>query len=321
MTRLVVIRESRALVYVLVFALVMTVIVNLAILYQASVVLEYIMVKLFLGVFDTLVFLGVIWMLYRYRCRTRSIEELSSRVLVGDREVKLQSIVGVEKGFVETTGYWVSTGKSRSYHYKTWFTSSTPVQPIDTVDLEAFDNKYTVLIDRDGTGVLYAPCYRIVDKRFKDVLLIVLKPCNLKLLSHSLSISVVSERDVAEASIELEDGVLRGSVKRVISGRARSVRLELCGRLEFRKRKYSIRKVIARVEHGSTFFEEPLCPKEPLVVIVHRGSLTPLRILKALNKKVAILGLAYGEYRLRLVLDIPLGRDIYKEIPLQFTRT
>jgi len=265
--------------------------------------------------------LGILYTFRKYSRLSRLMDRLRTTLTITDTVIKLPYSMEVEGGEAEVIGYWIRRGRSSSYYSKCVFKPLSTSQYIDSIHIDNVSPNFTVLVLPDNSGIIKAPAYRILDPQFKDSILLILNPRNLKLSMENTTISVISTNDVAEASIEVQDNVMKGTVRRLFIGKAREARLELHGKIKVDKRTLYGRKVIAKAKNRSTSFREVLVPQEPIVILLHKDATSPMKITKHLGWKAPVLlGFNDGEYKLRLILDIPLRRDIYEEIAFKPTR-
>ena len=268
-------------------------------------------------------FLPLILSIYiarKYGKISRRIDKLKSMTVLGDNELKLPYSIRVEKGEAEIGGYWTSSGRSRSYRHYCIFIPKSPPEYVESIGISNFKSKQTILIDIDGSGVIKAPAIRVLEPEFQDLLLIVINP-KLNLKRQHLSIRVASEGDIAEASIEVEDNILSGVIYRPIIGKARKARLELRSKIKPSKgSEQQIVKVIARAKTSSTNFKLNLSLKEPIIILSHKDAISPNGIARTLKWSTpVIMGFGHGEYKLRLVLNLPFRRDVFREVPFQLS--
>ena len=260
----------------------------------------------------------IIHILRKQRRINRMLAKLESLIGLDDSKIKLPYAMRLERGEVEVVGYWIRSGRSSSYYHKCEFKPLSGLQYLEYIDLNDVPFTFTVLVEYDGTGAIKVPAFRINDPEFKDVIFLVFNLSNLKLSMESSSISVATTNDVTEATIEVRDNIMRGIVNRPIVGKARGARLELHGSIRAYGRTFTIRKVLANVRERTITFEERLVPEESIIIVTYKDICSPLKVIRSLNwRGPIILGFSDGEYKLRLVLDMPFRRDVYKEIPFK----
>jgi len=135
--------------------------------------------------------------------------------------------------------------------------------------------------------------------------------------------------DWAEVELNPSRGVLRGRLKYVkhpFQSESRSARVELEVRFDLSKlgftllsvRSKVLRKTLAELrEPGAADFEfRPPEAAEPVVIVGISSKLTTDDVLEALGLEAPTVfgdGWRYAEARLRLVLDVPMGRDVVDE--------
>ena len=268
----------------------------------------------FLGLIDAI----IVRILLRQRHINRMLTKLESLIMLNGSKIKLPYTMRLERGEAEIVGYWIRSGRSSSYYHKCGFKPLSGLQYLEYIDLNDVPSTFTVLVEYDGTGAIKVPAFRINDPEFKDVIFLVFNLNNLKLSMESSSISVATTNDVAEATIEVRNNIMRGTISRPIIGKARGARLELHGSVKVYGRTFTIRKVLANVRERTITFEERPAPEESIVIVTHKNICSPLKVIRSLNwRRPVMFGFSDGEYKLRLVLDMPFRRDVYREIPFK----
>ncbi len=247
------------------------------------------------------------------------LRQLHSMIRVSGNKIVFPQSLSVEKGYLESIGYWIYTGNTRSYYHKNSFKPLANAN-VREINLGRVDENYVVLMNVDESGYFKIPCVKIVEPEYRDTYILFLKPCRKTM--RETTISVASGDDVAEARISIENGLLKGYLKRIFIGKARSARLELWGEVKPESRKIWVRRVLGEVKEGETMVNERICPSEPIIVIAHEKTLSPRTLCKVFEKQLGvtrpiILGLGIVEYKARLVLDLPFRRDVYKEVVLK----
>ncbi len=256
-----------------------------------------------------------LWLYHRAKSINRMMEMFRNILSTTSDKIVFRDRLSISKCTVESIGYWVSTGRSRSYHYNTDFTDCTSSYTVDSIDLSSFRDGYTLVVHNDGSGYVRIPCIRIDDPLYEGLVLLVLNKTPYRM--ENRRIVVKTEHDVGEADVAVEDGVLRATLYRIVSGKARRLKLEIEASVSRGGRKYKLRKLVGYVEQGSKTIEYPLTTQEPIVIIAHKKRLSPLLIKKYLSPKTPLLeGFSHGDYKLRLILDIRFHPDVVEEAPL-----
>jgi len=190
------------------------------------------------------------------------------------------------------------------------------------------------LVAREGAkGLLTAPdvvewvrvpAFEVVDERYSvpaASIVIALIPR----VSHEVSISrdrlVASRgREVASAELRVSDGAVEGvlSYTKPLEGRSRAARLEL----EVARRGFRYKSTIARIDRpGSVEFKwRPSVEEEVYILMTTQNTISPVNLLRKAGVETPLLaGAAWegvSEAKLRLVLEIPMARDVVDEAHL-----
>jgi hypothetical protein len=160
-----------------------------------------------------------------------------------------------------------------------------------------------------------APAYRVVDKEFKDIIVAILRP--LESNSKGYLRVETSEGDFAETEFEIRGNIIRGVLK-FRRFKARSARIEIIGELSTRRSGVlSGGKVeIVKTKDEIVEYNYPLSCSESIILVFHREFVDVWDIMDRVGLN-AISGCGEGDYKLRLVLDIPHQLDVYEEISLR----
>ena len=67
-------------------------------------------------------------------------------------------------------GYWIGITKRRGYYHEMQFAATSKPHSIGDLDFSKISSEYRVLVASDGTGVVKAPAFRILDPEHKDFL-------------------------------------------------------------------------------------------------------------------------------------------------------
>jgi len=254
----------------------------------------------------------------RYKRVNRAINDFMT-VLEGvsGNKILFRGSIVVEYGLLEAIGRWVSSGRSSSYIVESKYEKLFDAAPMSSIDLGFFREKgYLIAVNRDGSGKIVLPIARIVDERFKDLCLVYIDNSMNKLAENQYTLNVRSTYgDTAYASVGTSRDLLYGNLVFSSGGKARSARLEL--RVVYDNKKItSIRQIIAKTR-GSIDFRHKLFPEEPILIISHRRSLNPNNLtINLKTPKPFTAGFCCADIVLRLVLDMPLRKDVYTEVKL-----
>jgi len=190
-----------------------------------------------------------------------------------------------------------------------------------------------IVEDRRAYEWVYLPVLEICERGFKTRLGSVVLGFVPK-TSYSVSVDrtvlrVARGGDWAEVELNPSRGVLRGRLKYMkqpFQSESRSARVELEVRFDpsqlgltlLSTRRRVLKKTLAELrESGFADFEFrlPEAP-EPVVIVGISSKLTSDDVLRALGLEAPTVfgdGWRYAETRLRLVLDVPMGRDVVDE--------
>ncbi|WP_297063203.1 hypothetical protein [Thermococcus sp.] len=197
-----------------------------------------------------------------------------------------------ETGRVLLEGYWVSTGRSRSYRVKRKFEARELGKGLS---LEFFNEKFRVLVLKDGTGTVEAPAVRILGEPYRDVLLIFLTDEGE--IKGESTINLSRGGDIARVTFRGEGKQIAGTVQSGLS-KARKVRI-----------KVGSEKVWKKIAEGQNFnFAFSPLPEEKTVIFASYRTVSPLSLIRGLWKDSVVLG--HGTFGLKAVLDVPLARDV-----------
>lgn len=245
----------------------------------------------------------VLFAFYRAKKSFKKVEQLEKLISISEEEVRLSIPLKAEIGYFNATGYWSSSGKSRSYNVRRKFIKESEAT-VSSLELE--NKPFFLAIAQDGEGEVYLPGIRITEEEYKGTLVLYAKP-SYKFKFPVESFSVSHEGDFAEARIEEKQNGFRVFVNANLS-KARRVKVELISRGN-----RVVKELIGDTKSIGVFEKEFL--SEPLVVAGHYGQLSPLEILKAGKFGRIISG--HGRFILRLALDVPFRPDIKEEIEFE----
>ncbi len=237
---------------------------------------------------------------------------------INDDVIVFKRPVEYSIGYIETAGYWYSSGRSRHYRYKTDY-SIVDKGSTDRIDLKPLLKKgYSILADRTGDGYMLLPAVMIEEPEYHGVG-IVLIPWINKFQEFEASLNVYYQAgDMGSASLRVSGDKLSGSINYARKAKSRKLRLELEGVYENAPVLGKITRTV-RIKTlknpGGESVEYPLNPPQQLALVM-AGSINPYRIILAAKKagadlgKVIIYGYSRGRYYLKLVLDLPFKKDV-----------
>lgn len=192
---------------------------------------------------------------YRTKRSLKKVEELERLISVSGYELRFSTPVQAEVGYFHASGYWSSSGKSRSYHVFRNFLKESET----TLSSLKFENKpFLLAIAQDGEGEVRLPGIRILNETLQGALILYAKP-SYKFSFPVESFSVSYEGDFAEARIEETENGFRVSVSANLS-KAKRAKVELISRGE-----RAVKELIGDTKNIGVFEKEFL--NEPLVIV------------------------------------------------------
>jgi len=262
--------------------------------------------------------------LYFYTSYRRASRLVNSFVeviegLSGDRLI-LRDHVLLEYGLLETSGKWVSTGRSTSYVVDYDYRSLSEPVSTDTIDLGFYREKgYMVAVAGDAAGYALLPVARIVDERYRDICIVYLGNEMNRLAKRQYTLSArTSYGDSAYAVVNVDNKGFYGNLVLQKTGKARSARLEIWVPGGKSGRRY-INMVIARTSDQINF-NYPIYPGDQVVIVFPLKFSSPRILAKHLGLKPLIAGFNGVEALLKLIIDIPLHKDVHTEVKLETTK-
>lgn len=257
-----------------------------------------------------------------------ALEALLSTITA--EEIMFQRPVSYWAGIMETAGRWYSTGRSRTYRSETRFHIHAK-GPADRISLgHVTRHGYTIAVNSRGEGYMELPVIGFHEPQLRD-LHIILVP-RARFTGGEVKLSALHEAgDTAILELRVEGDRLRGTLSYTAKNRSRAARVELEADITGIPlvRRITLKKTIAVTREPTTLaIDYPLNPRQP-VAIAMWGRPNPHRILKALREtrikldnqaqdKAIMYGYRKGEYRVKLVLDIPLQRDVVASTSIAF---
>jgi len=215
-----------------------------------------------------------------------------------------------EVGTIRIEGRYIQTVRGHST-YQTTYKFEKLGEAFAGLGLSYISQKGgLILINNMGEGILYGHCIKVTEGRYKGAMIIPIQP--------SLPAKRVEERldgggDSAIFSLELGGCVVKGYIAVLSRSKARSYRVEL---------RSSVRGLSTRIYSGDAGPFEYSYPCTPIAIVLWRGAIDMKQIASRVREALGISGREFfigyesGALRLALVIDIPMARDISKEIPL-----
>ncbi|ASJ06208.1 hypothetical protein [Thermococcus pacificus] len=171
----------------------------------------------FFAFFMAMMLFGV-YALLRKRWEYRRVQNFAEMVSFSDSSVSFPESLEFEVGRLEMRGYWVGSGRNRSYRVERKFTTERSGR---SQGIAFPEGEFKVAIDADGSGIVTAPAVRLLSDPYKDVLLIFLTDSGRVVGEWSIQLS--HNGDSAEVVFKGEGKAVTGHVQAYLS-KARKVR-------------------------------------------------------------------------------------------------
>jgi len=260
-----------------------------------------------------------LYSLVTWRSRKKRLDELKN--MLENKEIRNVSFEGelVEIYDFRLEGYYRSSGRGRVYivDLKKDLVS-TSVLNLGLIKEVSSNN--SLFIRSDGVGVLKGRMIILKSKRFRDIVIIPLDETDLR---RELTDFIIKDLDMAHFTINIRG--CRGSISiNIVSrGRARSYRYELVAEpvsTDIEPRRYNLLHEELS-DATEKVFEIGSCNK--IVLLSYLRDLDPRSILSVFSRRegyllrdIALGGGDFIKYKLRIIMNIPFGRDVVKEIEL-----
>ncbi|MEM1653310.1 MAG: hypothetical protein QW747_08480 [Ignisphaera sp.] len=274
-----------------------------------------------------------------------SREDLVKRFVYGmhieDKKLFLPAVATIDIGDVYIEGYWVSNGKSSSYHSKVEVANAQQVEA-SVLDLDTICNSsFYVYVDRGNNVLAIAPGFIIKSGEYRDIVVLCLDKSKIPTKEIELRASKGSE--LALARVKLGPTGYETSVKWVVEApadkrlvydeekgvyrfveeykerpRARGARVEIC----FKKprsgslcREVAVARAPGEEAKGTKSFNIITT-----IVVFHRKLLQDAyrlfsSAIESQGQEI-VAGYREGFVYAKSVLDIPLARDSIAEQPI-----
>lgn len=236
---------------------------------------------------------------------SRKVQSLFESLGISEDIITLPGYLKFEKGFFKAVGSISSGHYGSSYSTNRTFIFD---KKEEKVILELEEKPFLLAVDHDGVGIIHLPGVKFLDKKYKNVLVLYIKPSYIISFSQD-RISVSYENDHAELRVFKKDNGFRCSLDIATRfSEARKAVVEIIPEDTNFTRRIVESKI--PVEFNYKFLEEG-----PIVMISHSNYISPRIILKRLKLKDGIVS-GHGKFLLRLSLDLPFKKDIKEEIIL-----
>ncbi len=230
----------------------------------------------------------------------------------GNGRIVFRRSISYRYGYIVMRGKWVSYGGRRQYSRYAEFEERGRGRGAEAVFPRGILSSYTVVLRGDGSGYMRLPAI-LIDEPVAEGAVVAIIPGGVSYAGGDIVLSVSHERgDYGYASLETRGSWLIGTITYTGKNASRSLRLELAAESPNGVR---VRETLAALEEpGSKRIKYPLSPRETTIIllsgikhasplVVHHG------YTRMLLKPPRLAGFGDGEYRVRLVLDIPMHRD------------
>ncbi|ASJ11408.1 hypothetical protein [Thermococcus thioreducens] len=254
------------------------------------------LITAFFAFFLLIMFSGL-YVLMKKRGEYRRAESFAGLSGFSDSGLTFPEELEFETGTLEMRGYWVGSGRNRSYHVERNF---LPGKRERASKVPFMSSPFKVAVSPDGTGFVKAPAVRITDEPYKNI--VVLFFTDEGEVRGSGTVTVVTESDSAQVNYRGDGKFIAGTVYSTLT-KARRVKVVLTAE------GFEYEKVIGK---GRSFeFRERMLPEEKVVMVGTYGTVTPRMVAKALGGGTVLLG--HGEFIIRGVLDVRLRPDVRAE--------
>ncbi|NJE02026.1 hypothetical protein [Thermococcus sp. JdF3] len=235
--------------------------------------------------------------LLKKRREYRRAENFASLVGFSDSGATFPEELELETGKLEMKGYWVGSGKNRSYHVERKFIAEGKIRASGVLFPKA---GFKAAVSPDGTGFVRAPAVRITDELYRNILLLFFTDEGE--VRGSGTVAVATESDSAQINFRGEGKFIAGTVYSTLA-KARRVKVALS------TDGFEYEKIIGK---GQSFeFRERMLLEEKVIMVGSYGTITPKMVAHSLGGGTVLLG--HGEFIIRGILDIRLRPDVKAE--------
>ncbi|WP_297491573.1 hypothetical protein [Thermococcus sp.] len=234
------------------------------------------------------------------RRRLAHLETFLSEAQIGDDGIYLQEEVDYETGVYSAKGYWSSSGRNRTYRVQSKFHGNEKGRA-SRIPLPS--GKFVVSVKRNDEGYISAPAVRLGGK-YDGVIVMALDPRGT--VEGGGTLTATYGDDYATLTFEGKGSVLEGKVSSSL-GKAKRSRVELY-HMDYPSNHF---RIAAGLNYTFSFnpFKWLKRGKRNVIVTVQGFSPREFRRLFGLGEYL----IGHGRYGIRLILDIPMRRDVVEE--------
>lgn len=285
--------------------------------------------------------LVIVIMLIRQKSKEHMLNTFKSSVSIDNGRLVLPEEIPIDVGIVRIKGVWRSSGKSSYYDSSVEVLNRTTIS-VGSIELNKICNSsFYVYVDRDNNTFIEAPGFMIKSGRFKDITVLCLDPSYIPEKVVELTVGDALENaqgkvEVSRDGLELfltwgfrvpiqkkvihdeKHGVYRVVDEYVSKPKARGSRLDICFQTPDSKKCISLAKsdklgtpisktITFKIKENLAFLHKDLLES-------HTYNL--FKNIVATDVEPIAIGYKPSYITAKLVLDIPLARDIVKEVEL-----
>ncbi|ASJ01005.1 hypothetical protein [Thermococcus gorgonarius] len=232
--------------------------------------------------------------------RLAHLDAFLSKARIEDDGIYLQEEVDYETGVYSAKGYWSSSGRNRTYRVYSKFQENEKGKA-SRVPLPS--GKFVVSVKRDDEGYISAPAVKLGGK-YEGVIVMVLEPRGA--VRGSGTLTVTYGDDYATLNFEGKGNILEGKVSSFIR-KARKSKVELYHE-DYPSNRF---KIAEGLNYAFSFNPFRWLKPGEKTVIVTLQDFSPKDFRRLFGMGEYLMG--HGKYGIRLVIDVPMHRDIGKE--------
>jgi len=205
-----------------------------------------------------------------------------------------------ETGVYSAKGYWSSSGRSRTYHVQSKFQGNDEGRA-SRIPLPS--GKFVISVKRNDEGYISAPAVRL-GGRYEGVVVMILDPQGT--VEGSGTLTATYGDDYATLNFEGNGSILEGKVSSSL-GKARKSRVEIYHR-DYPSNHF---RIAGGLNYTFSFNPFKWLKRGEKNVIVTAQGFSPREFRRLFGMGEYLIG--HGQYGIRLVLDIPMHRDVVEE--------